>query len=456
MNLVTTTLILVPVLLLGDLLRTRLTPGRDYSASLKLALAIGLGSGGLAILMFYTSVLFDRAAFKITTISLLIISLVYLVQRRHDIIKVSRLAWTLQPARRTLIPVILMAVALGLLGAGSLSSGFGYDGLAIWAFKGKILFFEGGWPSPAEGLLPRPDYPLLVPTQLGWVYGILNQVDEQAGKIVFVMFFVALVALYYGAVNRLYNFGLTLIFTVLMLFTPLVALLSQSGYADVPLMLYIFGGTFFVYLWLSGHRTADLLLGATLAALAVWVKREGIVYWLITLLLLVGHSISTRRSRTRSQRAQSVLLFLVLGALIFGPWYLYGFSHQVPNTDYVSISADVLVTNIDRIPIVATSLGRELLLSFGKWGLLWFLFLLVTIWQRHQLREFSKLYLWLSIVLPILVLSFAYIFSTRNPTNHINTSLDRLISHVVPSAWFFIATTMVALNTWWQHLVAPE
>ena len=56
---------LIPVFILGDFVRARLAPGRQYDPTIRFGLAFGLGSGGVALIFFYASLFdFQRALLK--------------------------------------------------------------------------------------------------------------------------------------------------------------------------------------------------------------------------------------------------------------------------------------------------------------------------------------------------------------------------------------------------------
>jgi predicted membrane-bound mannosyltransferase len=192
--------------------------------------------------------------------------------------------------RRTALFILIGLLLIAILWYISQLAGLGVDGYAHWGIKAKASFLDGGWILSREGMrrFSHPVYPLLVPSQQGWIYTFLGQVDEQAVKIVFVMFYLALGALFYHAVRPFYDKILTVFFTLLMMSTPLLALSALAAYADIPLMFFLFGSVFFLIKWLDQGRIRDMVIGAVLAAFLLLVKREGTIYWLVLLIFLSG------------------------------------------------------------------------------------------------------------------------------------------------------------------------
>src|SRR5262249_1344171 len=144
------------------------------------------------------------------------------------------------------IAVLVWAVSGVMIGAAR--RGLGWDGVAVWGLKAKAAFADGGFPGPYFHDLSRqgshPGYPLFVPLAEAWVYRCIGQVDECAVKLLFVAFYVALVALFYGGVRREgFTATFSLGFTAALATVPLLRAQAMSGEADVPLAFVVFAGT---------------------------------------------------------------------------------------------------------------------------------------------------------------------------------------------------------------------
>ncbi len=336
-------------------------------------------------------------------------------------------------------------------------AGLGHDGYAFWGFKAKVIFGEGGWPPPIGRLATaaHPDYPLLVPTLEAWIYWFLGEVNEAAVKIVFVLFYAALIFLYFSIVRQKYGLVLSFIFTALMALTPQLAAVSVlSGYADVPLMLYVWGTAVLCLRWLENGNLNDLLLGGTLAALAIWVKREGAVYYAVnTGLIVLTTGWLAMHSQTR--KLPIIALYLAPGLLILTPWFYYLHYWQIPNSDFAAFSISELELYVSRLPVILTMLGTELFFTLERWGLLWWLFLASL--ALKSVRQKAFWYLMILTLLPVAALNLAFVLSSWQPfTTHIAVSLERLILHVVPLAWYLIALQSTGLNQWLANMVKQE
>jgi hypothetical protein len=103
--------------------------------------------------------------------------------------------------------------------------------------------------------------------------------------------------------------------------------------------------------------------------------------------------------------------------------------------------------------VIAEMLVRELFLNIRAWGILRSLFMAITIWKRRSFTQPAAKLLWISVVIPIILLSGSFVFSVWSSyTFHIETALSRLILHTVPLAWLFIAMQSADLKAWFNEL----
>jgi hypothetical protein len=347
------------------------------------------------------------------------------------------------------IAVLVWAVSGVVIGTAR--RGLGWDGVAVWGLKGKAAFVDGGFPGPYFHDLSRqwshPDYPLFVPLAEAWVYRCIGQVDECAVKLLFVAFYVALLALFYGGVRREgFTATFSLGFTAALATVPLLRAQAMSGEADVPLALVVFASTLSLYGWLRRGARTDLVLAAVLSALGAWVKKEGSIHWAVNLLAIVA--LGTAVGRSRRDVAVGVSLFVVAYLAILGPWF--AFLSVAPGAGDFVVDLTSLHRGLSRIPVIAGRLVAELM-AVRQWGALWLLFAAVTITWRQKLRcDATRVYLLVAALLPLVVLCGAYVFSVWDPfTRHIETSLYRLVLHAVPVAVFLAALQL-------DHLGAPQ
>ena len=460
MNILIAILSLLPIIGVGDffLRRLSLVDGRPLAQRWPLALA--LGGGWITMLLFGASLLAFPHALKITVVVTMLILGVYLFQQR-----LAFRSWQEGGNGRSAsdwvalgFGLIFVSVAL----TAALSTGLGHDGISFWALKGKVIFLEGGWPLVDDSYrwLPHPGYPLLIPVFESWVYFFLGQVDEQAVKVVFALFYIALTSFFYGAVRHHFGTLLSLVFTGLMAATPQLATVAAlSGYADVALMFYVFAAAALAYDWFTVSRPkgakTDLWLAVTLSALAVWVKREGLIYGAVIqgflgLWLLFGW-----RSRPWLARLRETAVPLGVSFFIVAPWLIYLRWAQIPNVDFTPMTLSGLLAHAERLPIIA-AMWQRMFLQVGEWGVLWLLALLVVVWRWRQLGQAANFFLLVAFAGPLLLFAFSFVYSTWEPfTAHMNVSIARLVLHTTPLTWYLIAVLSTGLDDWLRQLIKP-
>ncbi len=447
---------LVPVMIVGNLISWVLAPNHS-SISERIALALALGSGAIALGLFYFSLLDSRYAMTLTIALVILVIAAYggkfLAGSRH--FPPSPYLQDKKIDRVIILATFLFLFTLSATVA--ITTDLGFDGLINWGFKAQAAFVQGGWASvyftdPLKQFTHQ-DYPLLVPSLEAWAYSFMSRVDEHSLKVVFPLFYLCLLILFYGALRRRYSVRLCLLFVLLLGLTPyLASMAAPSGYADVPLMLYTFAAIVFIQRWMERAQNSDLVLGAILSALSVWVKREGIVYWLVNLAAIVVW-LWVAKNRPARDRVRSFVVFLAPAAMILIPWFAFLAYYQVPASDFVlSISP----TSWARLPVIAQNMLGQFF-DFGLWGGLWVLFFVVSFSQWHSFRNAADLYVWLSAFVPLVLLELSFLFSVWDPfTDHLALASERLYLHEVPVVWYWLALQSAGLDDWLNQVTSLQ
>lgn len=451
---------LVPILLVGNWLLSLLAgyeSSRTWQEDVTLSLA--LGCGFVAYVLFLISQINHHLALNGTIAITLLLALTRLFQIREGFRLAGRtMVWEKEQWHKLLLAAPLILLSFSVI-AVSWASDLGFDGLVTWGFKAKLAFSEGGWPSAyfvdPWRQLSHPDYPLLVPSIEAWIYTFLGRVDEQAIKILFILYYLALLTLFYGLLKRRFTFHLSILYTTLLACTPyLASLAAVSGYVDVPLAFFLLGATAYLYRWLAQRENADLWLAAVMSALAIWVKREAIIYGLFNVTAVIVYLLIWQRSKLiRQEILTNLFRFFLPGFILLLPWFIFLAWYQVPNSDFESISVTVAWRNLDRLQIIFGKLIDQYA-SLGRWGIAWIIWASVSIWRRPFLASPAQLYLWGSAFVPIMGLSALFIFSIFEPFDlHMDLALERLFLHAIPLAWYFVALQTTGLEGWLQQLL---
>lgn len=311
-----------------------------------------------------------------------------------------------------------------------------WDAWAIWLFKGKAFYLDGGispFLSRTQEFTTQPGYPLLVPLYVAFLYVLNGGVAEQAAKLLSPCSYLALLGLFYYFARRIASNVISAAFTCMLATAPVLALVAfeLAGYADTTLSLYLLGAGGFLTLWLLEGRTADLA-GASLAATAAaWTKNEG-QFFLLAVLLVAAAQLLRARSTPR-------LWLLALGPplIVMGAWHLVRQAHQVEAAGFTLAAS--FQPDLFRIAL------RTLLAKAFQPGLfnLSFLLMLGAALAARPLALPKQFWILPGLVLWHLCGALLAYSTGRNDIHWwLGTSADRILSQAVPlallpAAWIF-------------------
>jgi hypothetical protein len=414
----------------------------------RLALWFLTGTGVVCLMTFYVSLVHPgsglRAATIMGTVALAYTGITVVLRRARRPGDLPRL--TLK-GRKSAGFWISVALALALsfqvftIVYASFNTGLEWDGYVNWGLKAKAVFVDGGV-SPSyfqdhSRQWSHLDYPLLIPLSEAWIYSFLGGVDESLVKALFVGFLLSLLALLYRGFRRNLPAPYSLGGVLVLCLTPSLLLHFTTGYADVPLSVFVLGSVVYLAAWQQSSRSSDLLLAGMLSMLGICCKREGTLLWGLELVLLAIW-VWTRLDRRRALRA---LATFAVPALVVVPWFAFLACYQVPGNDFAAITPSTLVSQVGRLPTIFSLVGKELLLS--GWGALWVLFALVLVFPRTPRLSDSERFIAALVIAYLGALSLSYMLSVWQPfTRHIEFSAGRLVLHVAPAAALLLTSRL--------------
>jgi hypothetical protein len=303
-----------------------------------------------------------------------------------------------------------------------------YDAIANFGMKAKIIAHER---SPSGEAFIDPDrphinrrYPILIPTLeaaiSSWGGGI---------KVIFPVFYIALLALAYGVQRKFVSRPHALLFTLLLAGAPHLASRSSggaaTGYGDVPFAFFIVASA----LVTARGGMRDAILGGCLAGFAFLTKQEATIFVVALLVALIATTFSLRRG------VPLVGLWIGTAFLVALPWLIIRSGNPALDRGEMawymsSLTPDRLGEVIPRIPGLLGQTSLELL-AVGRWLLLWPLVIVGAILLGGRFEREVR-FLLICFGIHFVLYLVVYLITPHHVTWHIRMSYRRLLLHLLP------------------------
>lgn len=266
-----------------------------------------------------------------------------------------RTYWRQAELEQRLVLVMMAAfVVIGLVGIFTLSGqAIGredYDAWNLWMRKANLMFFGSHLPvaifrSHAEGYI-QAYYPLGFPLMLA---AHMRAMGVYETSIVHVVVWVLLVAFVWAGAFLASQVTRPLVWATLLPGTVLLVYdQASTGYADVPVAIFIGLAVLATGIWLDRRRRSDLWVACLLLAGAAQIKNEGFIATIIIMLVAGCYLLS--------QREGSAILELALGAagvvlVAILPWRLWLVAKHIPSDHSLgeTLNPAYLVDHFNRV-----------------------------------------------------------------------------------------------------------
>jgi hypothetical protein len=337
------------------------------------------------------------------------------------------------------LPALLGAVLVPAFGLALTTSEPGWDGAAIWHFKGRMLYVDGrislaALTDPVRGY-SHPEYPLHLPLLLGGLARAIGTWDDRVLFAVTPLAYGSLLLLVYGTARLVARRWVALVVVGGVAPLPGLAVHLAAGVADLPLAMYAAGTLAGLVRWLtSGDRGALALAGLT-AGLGAWTKQEG---W-----LLLGASwlAAWLWARRYGQQRAALVPPLAVALVVAAPWQVVRLGAGISADPYGLRGWEPLW----RLPTILGGVAGELG-SLDHWGALWLAAVVCSVpWGRasaHSPRAaFPATLLWTAVAAYVA----AYATTPHDLVWHLATSLPRLLLPLLAVAACVVAVRLETL-----------
>ncbi|HZE16388.1 MAG TPA: hypothetical protein VE197_12130 [Mycobacterium sp.] len=423
---------------LGILVGIGLVPWRLRSviAALGLAYLTGVAVVPLALtLMLVVGIPLTLASFLVAALACVGIGAL-LIRRRGRTVSFRPTHWRWR-AWRTWTAETWVAVTFAALFAAywlvGLVSAFempltAWDAWSIWARKAEMLTVHdsliSGFFTNQSYAFAHLDYPLQYP--------IWEALHFRAGAVFDTQTLLRHVWLLLGAFAWAMAYLLRervrpVVWAPLLLLTAVAPGVWEqllSGYADVPMAMFVCLGVISLGMWLHAQDTRLLVLAALMLAAAANTKNEGAVAALA--ILAVGGAIAL--SRRLAVRTYLLSSFAVILTVL--PWRMWLIAHGIEGDMPVAKGLDpgYLAGRIDRVGPAISAINGQLA-EQGRWlELLPLAALVVAVSLISGVGRRTAAFYLGSFVVVWMAFVWSYWISPHNLAWHLATSVDRVVS----------------------------
>lgn len=314
-----------------------------------------------------------------------------------------------------------------------------YDAWNIWNIGARFVYLSPNqWISAvSQNAWDHSDYPLLVTLNVADVWAMIGNNTTQAPAAFSLFFMLSLVGLLFSALWLSRDFEQGVLGAVLLLSLAELVNIGMFQYADIQLAYFFLATAALLYLYTVQSNPRFLFLAGLFAALAAWTKNEGNVFLVISIVLCFILSLRVKKN---------LLIFFVPG-LLFPAVVILLFKSIAPANDlFVSPSQGLQqFFDLSRYQIILAQLWQKAS-AFGGWQVSFLLILGLygfVIWRMPAPKPSGRVWL----ILAFFVLQFAayiliYLMTPHDLYWHLDTSLNRLMFHVLPLLLFWLFTLL--------------
>jgi hypothetical protein len=178
-----------------------------------------------------------------------------------------------------------------------------FDAYAFWNLKARFIFRDpANWQAAFSPMLSwefHPDYPILLPMNTAMAWFQIGRETPYVPAVQAGLFTLAGAGILWSALQALRGWGQAALAGLALLSVPFYVLVGVWQLADVPLAALILATCILLSLHflMPDGKCGLLTLAGLTAGLAAWTKNEGILFLLITSLLLLVFNLRLRDNR---------------------------------------------------------------------------------------------------------------------------------------------------------------
>lgn len=357
-----------------------------------------------------------------------------------------------------LVFIIVFFVYLSVWQKESFQTPFGdWDAWAIWNLRAGFLASGTEW---LKGFSPELywshlDYPLLLPLNVARLWVIQGDRSVLAPIILGLIYQLSLVGLLSTAVKT-FKGNLQGIIAGILGVMLLFVSLNFKLYADIPIAYYFLAANALLFFASVSSRNKPqiLILAGFLAGATLWTKNEG---WAFLIAIVISKFVLDMISRNKLNRSVKWWAYFLLGLapLLFLTIY-FKIAYAPPGDILAGLELNAVKTKLFTISRYWT-IFRSVRGQITNYGNLIIPMLpLLAIYGVIVGISFPKsqaqgiLFLFFRVLFLVIIYFFVYLLTPNDLTWHLNTSIERLVTHIMPSflLLYFLVVSPINGRNW--------
>ena len=176
-----------------------------------------------------------------------------------------------------------------------------------------------------------------------------------------------------------------------------------------------------------------------MTALAGWTKNEGLMFSMVSIMLVIIFLLSKSKDRT-NRNILHAFGYTAAVALILSPWLWIKYSAHLSNSDIGLFSLNWFnpIIYIHKAWPIFYEFQREI---FGpkKWNIFWPLIILAIVFYRKKIFTGNQKYITTLLIMIICGYIFTYLIAQNDAGYLVRTNWNRLMIHFLPIAVYWLA-----------------
>jgi hypothetical protein len=298
--------------------------------------------------------------------------------------------------------VLLIAIQIGYLSSRSLlEPETSFDGRVRWGLCAKSIYADRSlyteyFNNPKDSY-NLPFNPLLVPLQMTSMYFAMGGMHARLVKVVFVVYFLMLMAAFYDVAKRYVSVSEALLFTCFLATCPPYFYGEGSAstcMADVPLAFFCFMCVVLLLRLVKQTQGAMIVPVAMVAFFCAFTKSEGAYYALIVMFSWLVAAILDK-DFPRREVVRCAVAMAAIFILLYMPWAVFRMSYiqlDHPNVPD-GLTMGYVFSKVHRLTFIIPKLIEECLMLY-RWHVIWLVFVVSLVCvSRRAFHDKSVVFL---------------------------------------------------------------